>query len=226
MSAVLDDFGKVALQKYIDTVTEYNKAVVAAKSVSSKEEFEAQWIENDPIFAEENEKIEKLQSALESVLGARVAKAAPLLEEAYAKAVAASGVDLTALDEQLKLIRTTSKYITSIYGDDALEGAPDVERRAKGAGGSGHSGGRRIRGFDIYVDGKLAATKNAKGEMKSTFSVAAKELGVETTVLQRAFFEEAGSEDVRSDNFPTVVEFEFQDHTVRAVKVDDSSDDE
>lgn len=225
MTAVLDDFGKLAKQKYVDTVEAYNAQVVAAKSVSSKEEFEQSWYATDPMFAEEREKIEKLESALESVKAAMLLKGTPNLEAAYTAAVAASGVDLTALDEQLKLIRTTAKYITSIYGDEALEDTPEVERRAKSGGSTGGTtGGRRIRGFDIYIDGVLAAMKNAKGEVKSTFSVAAKELGVETTALQRAFFEAAGSEDVRADNFPTVVEFEFNDKNIRAVKVDDSDE--
>ena len=217
----LDEFGKVALQRYTDQVNAYNAEVVKAKSVSSKEEFEAAWLTSDPTFAEFNAKIEKL----ESVKSERLIAATPLLEAAYAEAVANAGVDPAALDEQRKVINATVKYLTSIYGEAVLANTPEIERRGRTSGGGGApAGGRRIRGFDIYVDGTLAATKNAKGEVKSTFSVAAKQLGVETVDLQRAFFEAAGSDDVRADDFPTVVEFDFSDKSVRAVKVDDSDE--
>ena len=86
-------------------------------------------------------------------------------------------------------------------------------------------GGRRIRGFEVYIDGKLSAIKNKDGVLKSTFSCAAKELEVDTVDLQRAFFEAAGSEDVKGDSFPDVVTFEFKDHNIKVAKVDESDTD-
>lgn len=223
MSMVLDDFGKLALDKYIATLKEYNSAVSASKAVSSQEEFAEHFVENAPELAEFNDKIERLNQALEAVLAERLIAAQPLIAPAYEKAVSDAGVDLTVLDEQLKILRQSAKYLTTMYGEAVLEGTDKIESRGRSGGGGG-GGGRRIRGFDIYVNGKLSATKNAKGEMKSTFSSAAKELGVQTVDLQRAFFEAAGSEDPNDDSFPTVVEFDFGDAAVRAVKVDDSSD--
>jgi hypothetical protein len=229
MAQVLDDFGKLALAKYVDSVNQYNVEVEKAKSVSSIEDFRETWIETDPQFAEVNEKIEKLESMLETLKGQRTVAAEPLLTEAYKAAVESAGVNITAMDELKKLIDSTRKYIVNVYGPETLEDTPKVEGR-KGSGGTSATGGRRIRGFDVYVNGELAGAKNSKGEFKSTFTAAAKVLGVDTTDLQRAFFAEANNDDIKDSNFPTVVEFTFGEGekaaVVRAVKVDDSEDDE
>lgn len=219
--AQLDDFGKVALAKYTDTLASYNAQVKQAKSVESIDDFTETFMATAPSLAEVNAKIEKIENALEALLAERLSMATPLIGPAYEAAVKDSGVDVTALDEQLKLLRTTAKYLTAVYGDDVLEGTDKIESR-KGKGGGSGTGGRRIRGFDVYIDGKLAGQPNKDGVIKSTFSIAAKELGVETVDLQRAFFEEAGSEDVKKDDFPVSVEFDFADHTVRVVKGDES----
>lgn len=224
--ANLDDFGQLAKQKYVDTLKDYNSKVEQAKSVSSIDEFSATFMESAPELADDNAKIEKVKDMLEQLLAARLVKATPLIQPAYEAAVANSGVDVTALDEQLKLLRTTAKYLTAVYGDEVLADTEKIASRGKSGGSGSGAGGRRIRGFDVYIDGKLSAIKNAKGELKSTFSAAAKELEVETVDLQRAFFAEAGSEDVKDEAFPTSVEFEFKEHNIRVVKVDDSSDEE
>jgi hypothetical protein len=222
---VLDDFGALALQKFTDTVTAYNEQVKASKSVDSIEDFRENFIETWTGVAEENKKIEQLQSALETVLAARLLKVEPVLSAEYAKALEASGVDPEALNAQLKTINATKKYLVAMYGEAVLEDTPKVEGRRAATGGGSGSGGRRIRGFEVYIDGKLSAIKNAKGELKSTFSCAAKELEVETVELQRAFFEAAGSEDVKGDAFPDVVTFEFKDHNIKVAKVDESDAD-
>jgi hypothetical protein len=228
--AKLDDFGQLALAKYNDTLTDYNGKVKAAKSVSSVEEFTETFMETAPELAEINAQIEKISQAMEAALAKRLSVATPLITPAYEAAVKGSGVDLVALDEQLKLLRTTAKYLTAVYGDDVLEGTEKIEGRGKSGGNSG-TGGRRIRGFEIYIDGKLSAVKTKEftdkdgvvhpSVLKSTFSCAAKELEVDTVELQRAFFEAAGSENVKDESFPDVVEFQFKDHNIRAAKVDE-----
>jgi hypothetical protein len=223
--ATLDDFGTLAKQKYVDTLKDYNAKVEQAKSVSSIDEFSSKFMETAPELAEENAKIAKLEDALEQIKAARLIKATPLIQPAYEAAVAVAGVDVTALDEQLKTLRVTAKYLVSIYGEDVLDDTDKIASRSKTGGSSGAgAGGRRIRGFEVYIDGVLAAQKNAEGVLKSTFSIAAKMLEVETVDLQRAFFAEAGSEDTKSDDFPAVVEFEFKEHNIKVAKVDDSSE--
>jgi uncharacterized protein YutE (UPF0331/DUF86 family) len=220
----LDDFGKLAVEKYVTTVEDYNRQVLASKSVDSIEDFKEQFQTSWEGVADINAKIEQLESALEDLLAKRMLKVEPVLSAEYAKALEASGVNPEALKELLKTINGTKKYLVMMYGEAVLEDTPKVEARRSAAGGNAGTGGRRIRGFDVYIDGTLAAKENAKGEMKSTFSIAAKELGVETTELQRAFFEAAKSEDVKSDDFPQVVDFVFKDKEIRVSK-DDSDDD-
>jgi hypothetical protein len=226
----LDDFGKLALDRYITTVESYNSQVLMAKSVESRESFAETFMANAPELAEINNKIEKLEAALENLLTQRLVQATPLIDPAYEEAVKGAGVNPEALKQQLATVRATAKYLTSMYGDDVLESAPKVEGFRASGGGSG-TGGRRIRGVDVYIDGVLAGTKNKDGVIKSTFSAAAKILEVPTENLQRAFFAEAGKEDVKADDFPVVVDFQFPDskgveHAIRVNKVDDSSEED
>lgn len=229
MALVLDDFGKLALQKYLEVLAHYNEQVLRSKSVDSKEDFAEHFMQNAPELAEFNEKIEKIENLLEQTLSERLIAATPLIEPAYEAAVASAGVNPEALKQERSTVTATAKYLTSMYGDEILADTPKIETLRGSGGGGGGGGGRRIRGFDVYIDGVLAYNTNKDGEKKSTFSAAAKELEVDTTVLQRAFFDAAGSEDVKSDSFPSVVEFEFEDksgevHNIRAAKVDDSGD--
>lgn len=223
----LDDFGKLALQKYISTVEAYNAEAQKSKSIESKEEFTQVFLDTAEELNDFNDKIAKLKAALEDVLAKRMIAATPLIDPAYETAVKEAGINPEALKQQLATVRATAKYLSSMYGDEVLAETPKPVSLKTGA--SSGSGGRRIRGFDVYVDGVLAGIKNKAGEFKSTFSAAAKVLEVETTDLQRAFFNEAGMEDVKSDSFPSVVEFSFEDksgevHKIRAAKVDDSGD--
>jgi hypothetical protein len=222
----LDDFGKIALERYSSLLSDYNSQVALAKSVDSRDSFAESFMANAPDLADINEKIERLEAALEDLLSKRLIAATPLIEPAYEAAVKGAGVDPEALKQQLATVRATAKYLTTMYGDEVLADTPKIET-LRTSGGGGSTGGRRIRGVEIYIDGVLSGTKNKDGVFKSTFSSAAKQLGVETVDLQRAFFAEAGQEDVKSESFPTIVEFGFVsedgEHVVRVVKVDDSS---
>ena len=229
MAMQLDDFGKIALERYEALLNDYNEQIALAKSIDSREAFAEQFMKSAPELAEINEKIEKLDSALESLLSQRLIQATPLIEPAYEEAVKGAGVDPEALKTQASTVRATAKYLTTMYGDDVLEGLPKIETLRNSSGGSG-GGGRRIRGVEVYIDGTLAGQKNKDGVIKSTFSIAAKQLGVDTVILQRAFFAEAGQEDVKADSFPTIVDFRQADsdgteHNIRVVKVDDSTED-
>ena len=228
MAMALDNFGKTFLDNHNALVEAYNVLVGKAKSIDSKEAFAEEFMKNDPQFAEINAEIEKLESALESLLGKRLVQATPLIEPAYDEAIKGVGVDPEVLKQNLAQIRAAAKYLTTMYGDEVLKDAPKVESFRQSGG---TSGGRRIRGVEIYIDNVLSAQKNQKGEMKSTFTAAAKQLEVETTDLQRAFFAEAGMDDVKSDSFPTITEFDFPDkagetHRIRVAKVDDSADED
>lgn len=228
---VLDELGTLALAKYNETVETYNAQAVKVAAVDTLENFTAQFLGSAPELAEENAHIEELEQQLETWLGKRLVKATPLITPAYKQALDSTGVDMDKLNDLKKKITVTAKYLTGMFGDDVIKDSPKVEtlnlKKDGNTGGTvttGTSGGRRIHGFDVYVDGQLTGVTNAEGKIKSSFTSAARVLKCETTELQRAFFEEAASEDYKDSSFPSVVEFNFKDHVVKCVKVGDSDD--
>lgn len=217
MTYQIDEIGALIVQKHADEVENYNNLVQKSKAVDSFDDFREHFVSTNPQFKDFNDQIEKLESQLESLKIRRLAQAEPLVDAAYKAALADTGVDLTALDEMLKKINSTKRYLTQVYGEEALENIPPVEKRkSSSAGSNSGEGGRRIRGFNVYVDGVLAGAKNKDGVFKSTFSAASKMVGVETGDLQSAFFEAADSTDPSNENFPNLVEFNINDHAVKA----------
>lgn len=138
----LDDFGKLALERYSMTVEQYNSLVGKTKKVENREKFAEAFMAEAEELAEFNEKIERLESALEDVLGQRLIAATPLIEPAYQEALANVGVDPEQIKELRKQIAASSKYLTSIYGDEALEGAPKPDAVRVGGNANTGSGGR------------------------------------------------------------------------------------
>lgn len=137
------------------------------------------------------------------------------LSEATAKERVAQSVnaeEVAALDTEIDAI---SKKVKRARDMLALEypGAetvlPDVVRKSgSGSSGTGKgSGGRKLRGFTVTVDGTVAVLSNTEGKKVSSFSAGAKVLGIPTADLQRAYMAAAGTED--AEKFP-----ETQDLTV------------
>jgi len=112
----------------------------------------------------------------------------PIVDEAI---TSASG-DVNEIEEKIKETDKTLKaglaYYKNVYGDEAASFFSKQER-LKGTQLRSGSGGRRIRGFDLTV------TIDGEDRTFENFSTAAKHIGVDTTELQRAFFEKAGTED-------------------------------
>ena len=87
----VDDFGKMALLRYCETVDQYNVLVGKTKAIESREKFQDAFMAEAPELAEFNDKIERLESALESEKIKRLAAATPLIEPAYQEALAGLG---------------------------------------------------------------------------------------------------------------------------------------
>lgn len=95
--------------------------------------------------------------------------------------------DTKALEEQVKSLKDTinagTNYLKKLYGDAVLTALPPVEsKRGKSTPGarSGATGQRRFRGVDVYVEGVLATSPDNNGVERSTFSAAAKVLGLKS----------------------------------------------
>jgi hypothetical protein len=225
MAIELDDFGKMAYDRYVATVDQYNEAVSKGEAVASREKFEEMFLDTAPELAEETDMINRLKEKLHDVETERSIKAQPLITPAYEKALSEVGVDPEAIKELKKKLTAATRFLTIEYGEEVLADAPKA-KQVRALGSTGTTGTRRIHGFDVYIDGKLSGSKNKDGVFMSNFASGARDLGIETIELQRAFFEKAGREDYKAEDFPAMVDFSIGDKAVRVTKVDDSADDE
>jgi hypothetical protein len=132
-----------------------------------------------------------------------------------AEKVAALTAERDALDKKIKQSRNL--LATEYPGAETL--LPEVARKS-GTGtstGSGRgAGGRKIRGFAVSVDDKVAELNG-----KSSFAAAATTLGIPTPELQTAYFAAVGTDDV--EKLPATATFtvkgkDEKDHTVTAAK--------
>jgi hypothetical protein len=224
MTAIeMDDFGKMAFDRYVQDVEQYNAAVAKGEAVESREKFEETFLDTAPELAEFNAQIQQLIEKANDLKSERNIQAQPLITPAYEKALNEVGVDPEAIKELKKKVAAGVRYLTTMYGEEVLVDAPKAKAmRAGGTGGT--TGTRRIHGFDVYVDGKLSGTKNKEGVLQSNFASGARDLGIETIELQRMFFDKAGREDYKAEDFPASVEFNIGDKKVLVAKVGESED--
>jgi hypothetical protein len=86
-----------------------------------------------------------------------------------------------------------------------------LARRANRSGGvrkAGTTGGRKVRGYNVSVNGKLATLPNGSGQ-SSNMAAAAKVIGVETSVIQQKFWNECPQgKDTPVESFPETEAFE------------------
>lgn len=110
----------------------------------------------------------------------------PKVEEIIADAGASVEEATEKVKELDGKLKPGISYYKKMYGDEAAEFfTPTVRSRSMRIGSSG-TGGRRVRGFNLTV------TADGVVEEFENFATASKYLGVETPVLQEAFFKAAG----------------------------------
>lgn len=143
--------------------------------------------------------------------------------KAYAEKKASENQDtekLTALTTEhealvKKIKQSRNLLATEFPGAETV--LPNLAGTKSGSTGTGRgSGGRKMRGFTVSVDGKVAMLND-----KSSFAAAATVLGIPTPDLQAAYFKATGTDDV--EKLPAVQEFKIQgkdekEHTVKAEK--------
>lgn len=231
-TAVLDDFGKQAYSKVKDLIGKRNEkaGTIAAASGDAQGLLESlRESSDDPQVTAINTKLEELKSQVLALEGKRDEILKPQVEKI--KADAASHVEpLTAeVDEMDKQIKAATNYLKSMYGEDVAKSLPSLLSR-KGRETGGANGGRRVKGYDVYVDGTIATIRDAKGVDRSNLAAAAKVIGVDTKAIQEGFFTAQGTTDSKSykDEVEFVVSHDGKDYTVRCVrgKDEDPSDSE
>lgn len=229
----LDEFGQQFVDRTSNQIVKYNSVVAEIKANSTDATeiatgvFEA--LKNDTM--PEGLSDERITPEILKEYDAIVAREVALSEmfkavaKEYADKKATEGTDqekvaaLTAERDALdKKIKQSRNLLATEYpGAETL--LPEVARKS-GSGtstGTGRgSGGRKIRGFNVSVDGKLAELNG-----KSSFAAGASVLGIPTPELQAAYFAAVGTDDV--EKLPDSAEFSVKgkdekEHTVTAAK--------
>lgn len=219
----LDEFGKMALERYTGSVSTYNGLVAKIKAASGSPEDVLAAVKADgsiPEVEKVNVAIEKHKAALLKLETELDVIAKPIADARLADGSKDVEAETAEADVLHKTIRSARNYLVDSYGEAVLEGTPDIARRTNRS--TGGTGGKRIRGFDVYVDETLATMRDAKNVERSNFAAAAKAAGVPTVDLQKAFYVAAGSED--KDAWPNRVEYtvtdkEGDEHKIVAVRL-------
>lgn len=214
----LDSFQRAFAERLIAQIEEHNAIVAQIKASSSNLDDVM-----DSVRAGDDPKVVKARKEIDD-LNARLEKSETALRE-YVKAEAEKVLanqketDTSGLDAQRKeaasKISQGVNYLAGEAGVDkkSLPLPKIATLRGMSSGEGSGSGGRRLRGFSVVVDGKEALMGG-----KSSFSAAAKVLETDTPTLQAAYFKAAGTDD--AEKFPVKVEFTFDGHAVVAYRVE------
>lgn len=205
----LDEFGTMAKARLVETISQHNVLAGRVKAATGDEQTALEVLRENS----DNPEAQKITAAIEDLDNKREAlflKRDEILKPEAAKMVEESKAGLGDSEAKaadlLKTINAGKKYLSDLYGEAAIADLPAiVGKRRASSGNQGGSGQRRIRGFDVYVDGVLATGRNGKGEQVSNMAAAAKTLGVDTEDLRNAFWEAAGTDD--SSKYPATVTF-------------------
>lgn len=175
---------KMQFEGLVEFIEKHNALVAQINAATGDRESLAESIRESDEFSDIREQIARLQDQLDAAVNEKV-------EQALANA---SG-DTEALTEQVKelksLIRDGSGYYAKLYGKEAAEALPKVDRVKGQRTGGGGGGGRRVRGYNVVV------TIGEEVTEYDNFAGAAKALGLETAQLQEAFFAKAGVEKLK-----------------------------
>jgi len=231
--STLDEFGQEFVKRTVAEINKYN-GVVATRKAKSTDPGEIAESLYDTLKSGEmpdgitlDQKIldqyNKANEIVEKALGHFRALAEQTGKQRAAESVNAE--EVAQLDTEIETLGKKIKRardMLSLEYPGAETVLPDVAR-LKGSGSSGTgkgSGGRKLRGFTVTVDGTVALLSNNEGKKVSSFSAGAKTLGIPTADLQRAYMTAAGTED--AEKFPesqelTVTGADGKEH---AVKID------
>lgn len=208
MTVQVDEFGKTIVEKLTADITERNslvKLVLAAQG--DKQAMLETLRENPPAdHAKLAAAMEAAYSQYEKLSAQLNEKLAPVVDERMVAGAANSEADAAKLDAIDKVVKSGLTYLKNSYGDEIVNDLPEVLNRKNRSSGDGEgNGGRRIRGFDVSVDGKLVTIKDGKNVERSNLAAAAKATGVDTATIQTKFFEAQETKDVA--DFKERVEF-------------------
>lgn len=194
-----DDFGQQAYDRVVTLIGTRNEKAGTIKAAQGDAQglLEAlRTSSDDANVVKINAQLETLNSQVLALEAKRDEILAPIVESIKADAGAKVEPLTAEVDEMDKQIRAASNYLKSMYGEAAVKTLPALLSR-KGRETGGSNGGRRVKGFDVYVDGNLATLRDAKGVDRTNLAAAAKVIGVETADIQKGFFEAQGTQEAK-----------------------------
>lgn len=232
VEASLDDFGRMALDRLVSQINARNEDVERLNATGGDRITRLDSLRSDLTEGKGSPDLLNLQrqiDTLEAKIGDLKEERDKALNKQIDEEIANSDVDPKALEEAIKVadgnIRSGLNYATGIYGDDFKLLLPEQKprkgsRRASGGGTGGGSGKRRLRGFDVYVNGVKATTPDKDGNQKSSFSAAAKVIGLDSVDPLSSEYRAKFGDD--PEKFPAEAEFTFShegtDFAVKAVR--------
>lgn len=221
-----DNFGPLFFERISTSIAALNSKTTDLKSLSSDpaEVTEAVKASDDAKAVKYRADLEALNAKVASLTEAFNAWAAEqakarISESADTAKVAALTEERTALQATVK---AQIKSLAAEYGDKVTAALPAILSLKGGGGGSSQTGIRRPRGFDVTVDGVLSTAPNNKGEQVSSFSAAAKVLGVSTSDVFAGYTASEGEDAEKWEAGKTVAYSvkgkDGNDHAVTATK--------
>lgn len=221
-----DDPVSLALfNKTVPTITEYNELVTSLKKASGNlADVISSVVEgNDADIVSLRDKRDKAKAAFdkaeEALNASAETKAQAILAEKRDDAKIAADTEKSKV--LLSKINSVRNYIKSEVGEEALALFPSlVSKSGSSGGGTGKgSGGRKLRGFTVTVNGKRAEMKNNNGEVVSSFAAASKDAGVSTDVLQQGYYDAVGTNDAEQFPVGKTVEYVVKNGEGNEVKI-------
>ena len=220
---VLDEFGQTAVDRLNSIISNRNQkaGILAAANGDAQALLEALRESSDNAdVVKINTNIDQLESKLFELESKRDEILKPIVAELQTKAQEGSEGLTAEVDELDSKIRASKNFLKMTYGEGSLALVTSLVGRKNRTNGSGGTG-RRIRGFDVYVGGRLALMKNAKGEETSNLSAGAKACNVSTATFQELFFTTQGTKEVehfKPEISFTVTDKDGNEHQVKCVQ--------
>jgi len=235
--ATLDEFGQLFVARTSADITKVNEKINERKSLSSDpaeiEEATHESLKNANMPEGMEEISAEITAELLAEYDAIVKREVELdmkfreVAKQYAEKKAAENTDtekVAVLDTEIetleKKIKEARRHLAVEFpGAETL--LPElVKASGKSAGTGKGSGGRKLRGFTVSVDGEVKYL-GKDANKKSSFAAAASALSIPTGELQAAYFTAAKTEDV--EKVPAEVTFTVKgsdnnEHTVLAKK--------
>ena len=217
----LDEFANLYVGKINSMIAEHNaKHATLSALTGDVAALTASLYETDPDAAKVSAEIETLLSKVEDLKAKRDKVLAPKVEALKADSAGKVETLNTEVDALRKSIAAATTAVRDLYGDEAVSLLTEVTGKRKSKASADGTPQRRIKGFNVDVDGTRAEIDTPNGK-SSNLAVAARVLGVDTKTMQEAFIAAQGtdkSEDYKDSVTFTVNDKDGKGHTVHCYR--------